>query len=256
MRASAACGVGVQAAAKIDHFGEHGRVRGDLLLYAFTPARLRLDVVSSFNVAVATLTSDGARFALADLRDKRFLIGPASPCNIARLTTVPLPGHALVSLLRGQAPVLKHEATAGTIAWDGHGYYRVVVPSTRGASQEILLTPHPDDFERPWGEQRLRVLRVVVRQEGYVLYDAELSGHGPTPMATARIDAEGIDPPIPPSGPTCTSELPRTLHVEAPLQGAEVLFTYDTVTWNPPLPEGIFEQARPAGMELVPVRCE
>ena len=34
MHATFACGNAVQASAKIDHFGEHGRVRGDLLLFA------------------------------------------------------------------------------------------------------------------------------------------------------------------------------------------------------------------------------
>jgi hypothetical protein len=256
MKATAACGIGLQANAKIDHFGEHGRIRGDLLMYAFVPARLRLDVISSFNVAIATLTSDGERFALADLRDKRFLVGPASACNIARLTTVPIPGHALVSLLRGQAPILKHEPSAGSLAWDGGGYYVVNVPSTRDASEEIQLEPHPDDFQRPWSEQRMRVLRVVVRQYGDVLYDAKMSDHQATAMAKERVDPDGIDPPIPPSGPMCTAELPRKIQVEVPLEDEEVVFTYDSVTWNPPLPEGVFTQPPPPGMPIERVTCD
>src|SRR5271163_4544518 len=116
LRETGQCGVAVQANAKIDHFGKQGRVRGDLLLFAQAPANLRLDVVSPFGVTLATLTSDGSRFALADLRDKRFYVGPASACNIARLTTVPVPGHVLGELLRGQAPLLKREGEP-TIAW-------------------------------------------------------------------------------------------------------------------------------------------
>src|SRR5215510_7865176 len=103
------CGIGIQAAAKIDHFGKGGRVRGDLLMFAIWPERLRMDVVSPFGVTLATLTSDGQKFSLSDLREKRFYFGPASACNIARLTTVPMPGHVLVSLMRGEAPILKHE---------------------------------------------------------------------------------------------------------------------------------------------------
>src|SRR4029077_16513344 len=118
MHATYGCGVAVQSNAKIDHFGEHGRVRGDLMLFAARPARLRMDVVSPFGVALATLTSDGARFAMADLREKAFFEGPATACNIARLTTVPVPGHVLVDLLRGEAPVLKHDGAAATMIWD------------------------------------------------------------------------------------------------------------------------------------------
>ena len=112
LRATGACGTGLQAAAKIDHFGEKGRVRGDLLMFASIPARIRMDIVSPFGVTVATLASDGREFSLADLREKRFFIGPASACNIARLTTVPIPGSVLVELLRGQPPVLIHPESA------------------------------------------------------------------------------------------------------------------------------------------------
>jgi hypothetical protein len=70
MHATFACGNAIQAEAKVDHFGEHGRVRFDLLFFAARPARLRMDVVGPANVGmVATLTSDGSRFALADLRE-------------------------------------------------------------------------------------------------------------------------------------------------------------------------------------------
>src|SRR5215472_19223225 len=43
MRATLACGQSMQASAKVDRFGEGGRVRGDVLLFAGRPARLRMD---------------------------------------------------------------------------------------------------------------------------------------------------------------------------------------------------------------------
>ena len=256
LRATESCSVALQAAAKIDHFGEHGRVRGDLLMFVGVPARLRMDVVSPFGVTLATLTSDGTHFALADLRDKRFYVGPASACNIARLTTVPIPGDVLVDLLRGQAPVLKHEPDAGTIAWSGKGYYVVSIPSTRTASEELHIAPRPDDLALPWSQQRMRLLDVVVHQYGEVLYHAELSGQATTPMAKERVDEAGIDPPLPPSGPFCDAELPRRIHVEVPDLREDVLFRYDQVTHNPPLPEGTFAQPPPAGMPMVNVECQ
>ena len=42
MKASATCGTGVQATAKIDFFGSQGRVRADLSMLATSPARLRM----------------------------------------------------------------------------------------------------------------------------------------------------------------------------------------------------------------------
>jgi hypothetical protein len=256
MKASGTCGNGVLATAKIDFFGPQGRVRADLSMLTSTPASLRMDVFTSFNTQLATLTSDGARFALADMREKRFLYGPASACNIARLTQVPIPGHALVSLLRGQAPLLKHDAAAGTVSWSGSGYYVVTIPSSRDASQEIHLTPHPADLGKPWSEQRMRVLRVTVRQYGDVLYDAKMDDHRPTAMAKERVDPDGIDPPLQPSGPVCEVELPRKIEVDVPMQDEEVVFTYTNVTWNPPLPEGVFLQPPPGGLPMIPVRCD
>jgi hypothetical protein len=245
----------VQASAKIDHFGKQGRVRADLLMFAQTPANLRMDIVSPFGVTLATLTSDGSRFALSDLRDKRFYVGPASACNIARLTTVPMPGFVLVDLLRGQAPVLKR-ATEPTVAWSGSGYYVIRVASTRDATEELHLAPHPDDFAKPWSEQRMRLLDVKVEQRGSVLYHAELADHRATTTAPARVDPDGVEPPLPPSGGPCNAEIPRRIHVQVPDQKADVLFDYEKVQWNPPLPGGTFTQPAPDSMPTENVTCD
>lgn len=257
LHASQDCGIGIQAAAKIDHFGSQGRVRGDLLMFAIWPAKLRMDVIGPMNVGiVATLASDATRFSLADLREKRFFFGPAKACNIARLTTVPMPGHVLVSLLRGEAPVLKHQPAAATISWSSSGYYVVKIPSTRDAEEEIHLAPHPSDLGLPWQQQRMRLVDVEVRQEGYVLYHAALGDHRPAAMGKPRVDPDGIDPPIPVSGPMCQAELPRKIEVEVPSKKADVQFRYEDVTWNPPLVEGLFEQQPQPGLQLERVNCD
>jgi hypothetical protein len=256
MHASFACANAIQANAKIDHFSDQGRVRGDVMLFAGRPARVRLDIVSPFGVAVATLTSDGTRFALADLRDKRFFVGPASACNIARMTSVPVPGHVLVDLLKGEAPVLRHEPQSATMAWSPAGYWVVGVPSTRDAREEIHLAPRPEDWALPWDRQRMRVLDVQVQQQGYILYHAELTGHAAAPTAGPRQDPDNLEPPIPPSGPPCDAELPRKIHVEVPDPDADVRFEYNQVSYNPPLPEGTFEQGPRPGMSVQGVTCE
>jgi hypothetical protein len=255
LRATGACGSGVQAEAKVDQFRKEGRIRLNLLMYAAAPANLRMDVFSPFGVTLATLTSDGARFALSDLRDKRFYVGPPSACNIARFTTVAVPGYVLVDLLRGQAPVLKRTAEP-TIAWSGGGYYVLRIGSTRDAREEIHLAPRPEDFGKPWNEQRLRLLDVKVEQYGSVVYHAELEGHHAASTAPARVDPDGIEPPLPPSGPACDAEIPRSIHVEVPGEKADVLFRYDKVQWNPPLPPGTFLQPPPEAMPTVPVSCD
>jgi hypothetical protein len=258
MHATYRCANGIHADAKIDHYGERGRIRGEMLLYARRPDRLRMDLLAPppLQQPIVSLTTDGRDFALMDMREKRFFVGPASACNIARLTTVPIPAHVLVSLLMGEAAVLKHAPEDVSIKWSDKGFYVVTVRSTRDAEQEIQLAPRPDDLAKPWGEQRLRVIDVTVKQKEWVRYHAELSEHAAAPMSGPLIDKEGIDPPIPVSGPQCDAEIPRKIHVEVPEQGDDVLFRYESVTWNPPLQPGVWTQQPPGGMPVTPVTCE
>jgi hypothetical protein len=266
LKETQACGTGLHGVAKVDHFGKEGRFRGKLMFFATKPANLEMDAVSPFGLTLATLTSDGNQFALLDLRDKRFLVGPAAPCNIARLTSAPIPGHALVDLLRGAAPLLKlqpagqgrDEGRAGgfapTVTWL-NGAYEVTIPSTREARQILRMVPHPDDYGKPWNKQRMRLLSVRVEQYGGILYEAELEGHAPAAMSVPREDPETGEPAIPVSGPECHAEVPRTLRMTVPASNTDVIFRYDEVEWNPPVPPGVFTQTPPQGMPRVTVDC-
>jgi len=257
MRATYACANGVQGEAKIDHFSPKGRVRGDLYLTAVVPDRVRFDVVS-FGTTLYTVTSDGERFQMLDVKERQFLHGPASACNLARLTQVPVPGQALVSLLRGEAPVLVHSPEQGgsaKIAWDPGGFYTIALTSTREATEEIALEIRPGDFDKPWAEQRVRVTDVRVMQRGVDLYHADLRNFEPAHTAGPRVDADGIDPPIPPSGPACDAELPRSIRMRVPNTEEDVVFQYKEAKWNPPLVPGAFEQKPPGGVQSVYVTC-
>src|SRR5688572_15275157 len=257
MRGSAPGCAAIQAEAKMTRHGDGGRVAGDLQMLVQSPRSIRMDV-HSYGTIVATLPRDSKRFPLMDLREKRFFVGPARACNLARFTRVPIAGTALVELLRGQAPVLKgwkDASVAAAPSWDGDGHYVVLLRDPRGNEEEIHLAPHPDDVGKAWEAQRMRVLAVTVRQNGLVWYRAELSDHASAPMGKERIDPDGIDPPLSPSGPMCTAEIPRRILVEVPWLGENIRFRYDQVTWNPPITPGLFQLQQPAGTELVPVDC-
>lgn len=249
------CGHGLRARAKIDHFGPEGRVRAELMLYAIAPASLRMDAVSPFGATLATLTSDGQRFSLYDMREKRFLEGPAAACNIARLTQVPLPGHVLIGLLRGVPPVLAHTSPP-TLRWDDAGFYVVTVMGANQAREEVRLAVHPDDFAKPWASQRLRLARVRVDQYDGTLYQASLEEPTAGQMAKAWEDPDGLPgESLPPSGPECTADLPRSIHLEIPPSSSDVLLRFDEVVWNPPVPPGTFTQPRPPGLTTDYVDC-
>lgn len=254
MRGTLSCSRGVSGEAKLDYFGERGRVKGGLMYITSLPDRVRLDVVSPFGATISTLTSNGARFALFDLRQRSFLRGPANACNLQRFTNVPLPPHAFATLLRGEAPVLVHEAANTSIAWEG-GQYVVTISGSNRAQQEIRLEPVPSDFLRAWPEQRVRVLRVSVRQAGVPLYRVDLTDHQLASTAPPRIDPEGFDPPVPASGPPCQAEVPRRIHFVSGDGERDLLLLSRDVAHNPPLPQGVFEQPIPAGVVVRDSEC-
>jgi hypothetical protein len=256
MHATYACTNGVQGNGKIDNFSSQGRIRGDLYLFAINPARVRFDVVSPFGITLYTLTSDGERFEMLEVKEKEFLYGPASPCNLARLTQVPVPGHALVSLLRGESPVLVHTPSGAQIDWDPGGFYRVAIQSTRDATEEIHLEVRPEDADKPWNEQRIRVRDVLVAQRGVDLYHVELDHHEPAHTAPPRVDADGLDPTIPPSGGACDAELPQSIRMRVPNTSEDVIFQYKKAEWNPPLAPDTFTQPAPGGAQRLYVDCE
>lgn len=257
MRATSSCSRAIQGEATLDYFGEGGRVRGKMLYLGAVPAKLRFDVYSPFGVTLSTLTSDGEQFALLDLRTKEFFYGPATTCNVKRFTQVPVPPFALVELLRGQAPVLVHQPERASVEWRsgflGGGRYVLEVHGAHSARQEIELTPRPEDFDRPYGEQRLRVESVRVWQEDYELYRAELAGHTPARRRPVEPTPEEIElgiPPLPPSGPPCDAELPRRVRLSVPESGQDLVIRNEQIWHNPGLSQGVFQQTPPGGVRI------
>lgn len=260
MKAIYDCSHGVKAEAKLDHKSPQGRIRGDLSFFAVDPANVRFSVFSPFGAELATLTSNGTRFAFTDTLQKRFFEGPASACNIAKLTQVPIPGHALVSLLQGRAPLLVHDPAQVTVTWNspflgifGRGHYLVEIPSTHGARQTIRMELPPGEADKAWSEQRLRVTEVRVEQKSVELYRAILSDFHTPEAGKPIVDEEGLDPPIPPIGPACGIEVPRRIRVEVAVHDDDVRFEYKRVEVNPAVPDGVFVQMQPGGTQRVPV---
>lgn len=254
MRQGQSCSRGVSGDAKLDYFGEGGRVRGSVLYVASAPDRVRFDVFSPFGATLSTLTSDGSRFSLYDLRERTFLYGPANACNLQRFTRVPLPPYAFVELMRGLSPVLVHDQGGASLDWE-RGAYTVRILSKHRAEQEIRLTPAEADWHLPWQEQRVRVTEVSVRQAGVPLYRVELTAHAPVNTAPARVDPDGIDPPVSASGPECRAELPRRLHFIVGGGSHDVVLASEQLEHNPPLMPGVFAQVPPAGVSVRSSAC-
>lgn len=249
------CSRGLRGEAKLDTFDDSGRVRVDTWFIAEHPDSVRFDLVSPFGGTLGTFTSDGKRFALLDQREKVFYVGPAHQCNVERFLRVPVPPAVLVQLMSGEAPVLVHEPTQAQLSFGG-GRYRIEIESKHQASETLELEIHEDDWNKPYGEQRLRLVGVTVRQQGIELYRAELKQHRAASTAGPRVDPLGIDDPVPPSGPMCRAEIPRRVRFVVPLSERDIVFEHTQVEHNPPLVPGTFTQSSPGGVKLRHSVCE
>jgi hypothetical protein len=254
MRASVACSRGLTGEGTFDYFGDEGRVRAKSLYVVARPARLRFDVINPLGGVLSTLTSDGQTFAFSDLRARQFLTGPADECNLEQALKVPVPPEALGELLTGQAPILVHRPEQARLGWES-GAYVLRIESEHAAAEEVHLVPRDEDWERPWQEQRLRVLEVRVSQQGRLLYEARLDEHRAAATAAPRVDMDGIEPDVPPSGPPCDAEVPRKVRFLVPGAGRDIVFIQREVRHNPPLLPGLFQQLPAAGMRVQRSSC-
>jgi hypothetical protein len=254
MRQTTACSRGISGEATLDYLGDEGRLRVQSLYVVARPERLRFDVFNPLGGVLSTLTSDGRDFALLDVREKLFLTGAASECNIERALRVPIPPPALGQLLTGEAPILVHQPEQAQIAWDA-GSYKLQIASEHDAVEEVRLVPHEADWTRPWAEQRVRVLSVKVSQKGLVLYEVDMGEHRVASTAAARKDPDGIEADVAPSGPECRAEVPRRVRFRVPGAGRDLIVIQKTVHHNPPIMPGLFEQQAPDGVRRERSTC-
>ena len=112
-----------------------------------------------------------------------------------------------------------------------------------------------EDWQKPWAEQRLRVLTVAVEQRGSELYTAELADHHKAVTASANVDPDGIEPTVQPSGPSCDAEVPGRVRLEVPDTDQDLILRNDRMVHNPPLYPGTFRQKPPAGVRIRYAAC-
>jgi hypothetical protein len=255
VRAERVCSRALRGEAQLDTFTDSGRLRASAFFLVEHPEQVRLDVLSPLGGPLATLTSDGQAFALLDQKAKAFTVGRANQCNVERFLGVPVPAGVLVQLLTGEAPVLVHEPGQAEISWDD-GRYVVRIRGKHDSFEELELEPHPDDFDKPYQQQRLRLVAVRVEQAGVELYRAELRDYTRARTARPRVDPLGLEPPVPASGPECSAEVPRRIRFTVPLSEQDVVFAPKQVEHNPPLLPGTFSQSRPGGARLVLSPCQ
>ncbi len=250
---------GISGSAKIDYLGDKGRVRGDVSVLASGPSRLRFAITADVVGAAGEVATDGFKFQADDKGHGRYIVGPAKPCNIARITQVPLPLEELVPMLWGMRPHLEGPIQCDSIEWaDGH--YRLMMSrKTPGAlSHELHVTPYPADWDKPWAQQRLRLLGVYAwSSDSSLVYRVTMKDHQATSTAKPISDPDGLNPDVAPSGPVVSDvELPRTIRVEVPNKKSDVIFKYTEAFVNPPLIDNAFSLVLKEGVPVEESICE
>lgn len=212
--------------AKVDYLAEKGdRIKLTMTFLVEPPTRgLRIDAESPLGGTLASLASNGKQFELLDSRNNRFLVGEATPCNLARLIRLRLQPSDLIDIVAGGAPLLGESASA-TARWDGSdGGHEVLVLTGEGGMIETLkLAP------RTWDVDSAE----VIGPGGTVVY--RLTNEGFTDEGGLRFPS-------------------RTL-IEDPAHRADAKLRFRSRELNVGIPPGAFQLSPPPGIPVEMVSC-
>lgn len=219
---------------------EQARLRGTVLMMAARPDRVRFDVMTQFGPA-AVLTSDAGSFALMDLREQRFFVGPSCADNIALLLGIRLEAEEIGRVLFGESPVI--DAVEREVSCDG-GTYRVTLRGADGARQELAYEIRQADVDAPPDAQRLRLREsVLVGADQQVTFRIRWDDH--------RFVVDPRSVTSPPEG----LALPHRVQIELPREGVDTLVRFDRIEINVQLPADAFTQEVRPGLSVEPVEC-
>lgn len=227
----------MRAEARVDRRDAEGRIRGTVLMFLEQPDRVRFDAMTQLGPA-AILTSDGTTFALTDLREDRFYVGPTCPANIERLLGIPLDGDEVALLLTGQTPRI--EATREELSCDG-GVYRVTLHGADGRTQHIALQVLEEDAAAPPERQRMRLIESRV-----LAADGSLEW---------RVTWEGYRDVADAGGAGTSVAMPFRVRFEHPSRGIDTLVRFQSIDLDVQAPADAFVQTPRPGLEVETVEC-
>jgi outer membrane lipoprotein-sorting protein len=220
----------IKAEARVTQWGDRGRIRGTVLMFLEQPNRVRFDVMTQVGPA-AVLTSDGETFQLSDLREGTFLHGPTCPENIARLLGISVDARNILRVLTGDTPMI--DATERSMECRDGGYV-VMLAAADGTTQEVAFSVDDADREKPAAAQRLTLRRSTERApDGNRRWEATYDDY---------IDVEG-------------QSFPTQVRFVDDLNGADTSVRVKSISLNPDVPEGAFEQAPSPGMSIELASC-
>ena len=220
----------IKAEARVTQWGRNGRIRGTVLMFLERPDRVRFDVMTAVGPA-AVLTSDGENFQLSDLREGAFLHGPTCPENIARLLGISVDAENVLRLLTGDTPTI--DATERSMECRD-GRYVVTLVAVDGTSQEVAFSVADADVDKAPDAQRLTLRRSTERApDGKTRWEATYDDY---------IDVEG-------------RPFPTDVRFIDEVNDADTSVRVKSISLNPDVPEGAFQQAPNPGMSIEFASC-
>ncbi len=231
----------LRAQARVDRRDSQGRIRGTVLMFIERPDRVRFDAMTQFGPA-AVLTSDGAQFALMDLRENKYYEGPTCPANIERMLGIRFSGEEVTRLLLGETPMI--EAERRTMSCQD-GAYRVTLHAAGGRRQELVLDVRADDIDAPPEEQRLRLTRSEV-----------FAANGSTEWRVTYGEYRFIENPEDDRTPRRGVVMPFSVRFEEPRRGIDTLVRFEDIDLNVEVPGDAFVQRPRPGLNVRHVRCQ
>jgi hypothetical protein len=230
----------IRAEARVDRRDAQGRVRGTVLMLLSRPDQVRFDVMTQFGPA-AVLTSDGNEFALTDLRENRFFVGPSCSENIERLLGLPLEGADVARFLLGETPLI--EASSEDVVCTG-GRYEVMRRADDGTTQTLSFELRRGDEEALPSDQRLRLRATEVHAaDGSLVWRVHFDDH--------RVVADPADTETPRRGVA----MPFRIQFEQPARNIDTMVRFVSIELSPRIPEGAFHQEPRPGLPVEPVEC-
>ncbi len=220
----------IKAEARVTQWGRDGRIRGTVLMFLQQPNRVRFDVMTQVGPA-AVLTSDGESFQLSDLREGAFLHGPTCPENIARLLGMSVDAKNVLRLLTGDTPMIE-AAERSMECRDGR--YVVTLAAADGTTQEVAFSVDDADRGKAPEAQRLTLRRSTERApDGKMRWEATYDDY---------IDVDG-------------QSFPMTVRFVDEVNDADTSVRVKSISLNPAVPEGAFQQTPSPGMSIEFASC-
>ena len=220
----------IKAEARVTQSSSNGRIRGTVLMFLEQPNRVRFDVMTALGPA-AVLTSDGTDFQLSDLREGTFLHGPTCPQNIARLLGVSVEPEHMLLVLTGDTPLI--DAVEQSVRCH-EGLYVVTLVAADGTVQEAAFSVHEEDRDKAPQQQRLRLRRSTERApDGEKRWEATYDDY-------FEVDGQSF---------------PTNIRFVDHLHDAETAVRVRSISVDPDIPDGAFEQVPSPGMSIEFASC-